>query len=291
MATAESTSTTLAKKPVKKAATKKAATKKAVTKKPAAKTAAKKGVLVEPDLISTTATELENLKPAEAFKMVAELAENVDYTYFKLGGVLSVIQSNGWYTDEGYETFRGFVETEYGINYRKAMYLVAIYNGLVESGVSWDKVKDIGWTKLKELANIITEDTVDKWVKAAKEMTVIQLIEYIKEDKKGSAETSDDGKGKSPSTDVKSMTFKLHADQREIVEEAIEKAKGEADTEYPAVALEAVCLSFLNAGTKKPAKTKVKTVPMAEQMEKAGWEAVLETFEKIWPDIDLTVEP
>jgi len=250
-----------------------------------AKTATKEKP-VKGDLIVETAHELENLKKDVAFKLVSELAENVDYTYFKLGGVLSVIQSNNWYGDEGYETFRSFVETEYGIHYRKAMYLVAIYNGLVDSGVTWDSVKGLGWTKLKELAHLLTPQNVKKWVKVASDLTVLQLIEYIKEQNKGTLEKGKDAKD-SDAAAVSSMTFKVHKDQKEVIEEALEKAKGEANTEVNTVALEAICLSYMSGGKKAKAAPKKQT--LAEQMGDHTWEQVLEEFEKLWPDVDISV--
>lgn len=270
----EKPSTTAKKKVVAK---KKAAAKKATVKKAAVK---------QVDLIVETATNLETLKKKDAFKMVGELVESVDYTYFQLGGVLSVIQSNEWFLDEGYETFKAFVETNYGINYRKAVYLVAIYNGLVESEVEWKKVKDLGWTKLKELAAILTPDNVDEWVKQAKSMTVLQLIEYIKEQKAGSLDSSGSDMS-SESSKVTTMTFKVHEDQKEIIKAAVDKGKEEAETEFDAVALEAICLTYINSGSPKKAG-KQKSLK-ALMKDSGNWEEVLETFGEIWPEVDITV--
>ena len=103
------------------------------------------------DLIELTVKELENLDKESAYEQVSNLSENIDYNYFRLGGVFSVIQANGWYHDDGYENFRQCVEDKFGVQYRKAMYLIQIYNDLVASGVKWSQVKSIGWSKLKAL--------------------------------------------------------------------------------------------------------------------------------------------
>ena len=122
--------------------------------------------------------EIENMKEKQALELVGTLAEQTEVTFFKLGGVLSVIQANGWFAP--YNSFREFVEKKHGIHYRKAVYWTDIYNKLAEAKVPWDKVKYIGWTKLKEIAGVITTDNVDEWVKIAKENNTISLIETVK---------------------------------------------------------------------------------------------------------------
>lgn len=237
------------------------------------------------DMIVKTAHEIENLKEDKAFKLVPQLLNNIDHDYFRLGGVLSVIQAQGWYMDKNYENFRAFVESECGIQYRKAMYLISIYNGLVESGVQWEQVKHLGWTKLKELSSILTPDNVDEWVGAAEAMTVLQLQEHIKAK---SAGASTGGDAPATETDAKkttTMTFKLHEDQKQTVREALDKAKHETGTEFDAVALEQMALDFLG-GT-----SKLKAVPtLKELMAGKSAEEVLQVFGEVFPDVELTAE-
>ncbi len=233
------------------------------------------------DMIVQTAKEVENLKADKAFQMVPALLDNIDHDYFRLGGVLAVIQSNGWYQDKGHETFRAFVEAECGLQYRKAMYLVQIYNSLVESGIAWDKVKHLGWTKLKELANILSPENVDEWVSLAENVTVLQLQEYIKEATKGESAGDSPEVAADPSKTT-TMTFKLHADQKATVREALDKAKHETGSEFDAVALEAICIDFLGA------TSKLKAIPSLQELMKGkSAEEVLEAFGEIFPDVTL----
>ncbi len=233
------------------------------------------------DMIVKTAKEVENMKAEKAFQMVPALLDNIDHDYFRLGGVLAVIQSQGFYQDKGFDTFRAYVESECGIQYRKAMYLVQIYNSLVESGIPWVKVKHLGWTKLKELANILSPSNVDEWVSLAENVTVLQLQAYIKDATKG------ESAGDSPETEVDpskttTMTFKLHADQKATVREALDKAKHETGSEFDAVALEAICIDFLGS------TSKLKAVPsLLELMKGKSAEEVLEAFGEVFPDISL----
>lgn len=236
------------------------------------------------DMIVKTAHEIENLKEDKAFKMVPQLLDNIDHDYFRLGGVLSVIQAQGWYMDKNYESFRAFVEADCGINYRKAMYLIEIYNGLVESGVEWDKVKHLGWTKLKELAKILTPANVDEWVALidGQEMTVLQLQEHIRALEAGSAPAAEDASVAAESKKTTTMTFKLHEDQKATIREALDKAKHVSSTESDTVALEFIALDYLGGDS---ALKKVPT--LQELMSGKSAEEVLGAFGEVFPDVIL----
>lgn len=237
------------------------------------------------DLIVQVAHQVENMKEDKAFKLVPQLLDSIDKDYFILGGILSAIQNQGWYMDKGYENFRAYVENECSIQYRKAMYLISIYNGLVESGVAWAKVSELGWTKLKELAGILTPDNVDEWVGYAKEMTTLQLQEFIKSKTAGAVAGGDapvqaDVVEAAKKT-VTTMTFKVHPDQKDTVKAALEKAKHETGTTVDTVALEHICLDFLSG-------TKLKNVPtLKELMDGRSAEEVLEVFGEVFPDVVL----
>lgn len=236
----------------------------------------------ETDLIVMTAHEVENLKEDKAFKMVPALLDSTAQGDFKLGGVLSVIQAQGWYMDRGYENFRSYVESECGLNYRKAMYLISIYNGLVESGVKWEQVKHLGWTKLKELSSILTSENVADWVAKAEEMTVLQLQEYIKAQSAGSAVGGDEPTTKDAKKTT-TMTFKLHEDQKQTVKEALAKAKHETGTSVDTVALEHICLDFLGGQSKL-----AKMPTLEELMKDKSAEEVLSVFGEMFPDVEIT---
>jgi Mg/Co/Ni transporter MgtE len=163
------------------------------------------------------------------------------------------------------------------------MYLIQIYTGLVESGVAWEKVKHLGWSKLKELANILAPDNVDAWVALAEQVTVLQLQEQIKEATKGSSAGDSPEAPETADTKTTTMTFKLHEDQKVTIREALDKAKHESGTEHDAVALEAICLDFLGGSSKLKAVPSLKSL-----MEGKSVEEVLEAFGEVFPDVELT---
>ena len=237
--------------------------------------APKSGTVEKPgeDVLSDLVHEIENLKEHEAREAVQALNEETEMTLFKLGGVLSVIQANGWYAPYG--TFREYVEKELGMHYRKATYWVAIYNHLAESKVPWEKVKHLGWSKLKEIAPVMTLENVDEWVKIAEGQTLLQLIETVKSHKQ-----KDNPKliGDEASKPVSTMTFKVHEDQKETIKAAIAKAKEQSSTTVDTVALEYICLDFLGGQT------------MSQRLKKMGLEAALEALEKAFPNTNISVE-
>jgi hypothetical protein len=254
------------------------------------------------DLIVNTVQEVEGYDKDAAYNAAATLEEGVEFSYFKLGGILNRINEEGWYADEGYAKFSDFVEDRFGVKRSKAMHLIKIYNDLIESGVMWSDVSAIGWSKLKEISSVITKKNVKGWVKKAAGATVIQLAEMVREAKSESSGSTEDAEpGESPK--ISSMTFKVHDDQKEVVNEAIKKAKAETGNEHANQALEAICLDYLS-GPSKPVLETSEDEP--EQAEKAAPEKptleglkeymsnfthlqVLEVFEQLFPDVDITV--
>ncbi|QWS69833.1 hypothetical protein [Vibrio phage vB_VpS_PG28] len=284
----------------------KTATKKTTSTPKKAPTAAqqKKILAVAPlptDAIGDTVVAIENLKASEALPLVTEMMESNDFNEFKMGGVLSVIDANGYWRDQGYEKFADFIEGHYGIKYRKAMYLIGIYNSLVESGVEWEQVSSLGWTKLKEICGFLTPDNVDKWVELASSMSTIALIAYIKTcDEDGEPKEGGEKLDKNPAAnpDVSHMTFKVHTEQRDLIREAIDKAKEEAGTEHDNVALEHIATQYLQGTLGKKAAKPAKQKTLAEQIvalhakdPDVAIETILNQVADLYPEYDITVAP
>ncbi len=257
-----------------------------------AKKTAKEGEVIPPDFISKTATEIENVKTQEdAEAAISQLLEAEGVNVFKLGGYLSVVQQHQWFGD--HENFREYVQNTFGMSYRKAKYLTDIYTGLLESGISWEKVAKIGWTKMAAMISILTVENVDEWVKKAESMKTLQLIAEV--DAKKKAAISPDGKATEVAT-VTTKTFKLHADQRETIMLALEKAREQSGTEVDAVALEHICLDFM-AGPTKTGESKTITSKKFYEDRLAAHsgdigktlEDVFAGFEEVFPNVNVEV--
>lgn len=233
------------------------------------------------NLIHDVAVEIEGLTKTKALNQAAKLAEDIEANYFKLGGLLRLIQQEQWF--DGFPTFDTFVLERFGFAVRKAHYLIQIYTNLVDKQIPWEKVVGMGWTKLKDLAPILTLENLEEWVEKASKCTVVELQALIK------AATNPSGEATSTKTTSDSVTvkFKLHNDQNEVVQSALAKAKGELTTEFDNVALAGICTGFLaNASGVAPAGE----VDLVELFKSAGFEKVLGAFEQAFPLIDLTVD-
>ncbi len=212
------------------------------------------------DLIDITVKELQNLSESQADEEFAKVNAKIDdsATYFRLGGVLSVIKAGNFIGE--HESFRAKVEAEFEMKYRKADYLIEIYDNLVASGVKWNDIKEVGWSKMKEISHLITPENVEEWVEKCQTMNRDTLINEVK------MMDADDGDdigsklskaGKAESV-VSTMSFKVHADQKETITLALEKVKDIDSTYVSGVALEYICQDFLS-GSKK-VKTRDMTI-------------------------------
>ena len=139
----------------------------------------------------------------------------------------------------------------------------------------WEKVKNIGWTKLKDLAPVLTKENVDQWVPIAEQQTAIQLVETVKA---AVAANSPKALEDQTSKTVTTKTFKVHEDQKTTIEAAIDKAKAAANTTVDTVALELICMDYAAAPT------------MVQRLKQMGIEAALKALEDAYPNAKIDVE-
>jgi hypothetical protein len=249
--------------------------------------APKEGEIIEPDLIKDIVHEVENMEKKTALELVVELNEQADISFFRLGGILSLVSANGWWQNEEkqYKTFREYIEKEHGLEYRKATYWIAIYNALAKSDVPWKKVKEVGWTKLKEIAKVLTVENVDEWVDKAKQVNTLTLQDMVKKETSG----SDDAGAPAETEKVTTKTFKVHSGQKEVIETAIKKAKEASGTEVDTVALEFICQDYLG-GSGAADASKTPAQKLAQQLKGMDIEVVMHIVDESFPDFDFTVD-
>jgi hypothetical protein len=181
------------------------------------------------------------LAEQDALEAAKALIEQVERTYFTLGGVLSHIYAEGIHKSVGYDGKRGFadyVEAELGIQYRKAMYLINIYDYFRALGVDETRLGEIGWSKAKELVNHANAENFDELVDYAKSNTRDDLVKFLK------TQNVSDGTGEGGSVKKVRLTFSLFADQSETVTRAIDAAKTMAGSDDPNQALEYICAEW-----------------------------------------------
>lgn len=233
------------------------------------------------DTIVNMVAQVEKLTEKTVFHAIFKLLDNVSESNFMLGILFDKIVSEEWWKIRGYKSFKEFVEVDVGMKFRKAYYLMSISNALVASEIPWAKVAPMGWSKLKEITEILSLENVDEWVAkimGPPELTVFQIQEIVKEIKAGSLDSTD---VPDATSEFSSKTFKLHADQRENIEAALTKGRKEAETEYDAVALDAICMNYLAGGKV------VKPKSLSDTLKLYELEDVLEAVMVVWPEIDL----
>jgi len=248
--------------------------------KPEAAVIGKKKVEKTGNLIMDIAHEVESLTKTKALNMADSLAENIEVNYFKMGGVLKLINDSSWF--EGFSSFDDFVFEKYGFQGRKARYLISIYDNLVTKQIPWEKVAHLGWTKLKDLAPVLTPENVDEWVAKAEKVTVMELQALLK-----AGQPSGEGDKTAKTTDeVVKIQFKLKPDQADVVQQALAKAKGELHTEYDTVALENICAGYVggNSAVAKP-------FSLDDVIKTTGFEPLLTRISEMFPEYDISVVP
>jgi hypothetical protein len=215
--------------------------------------------------------KIENLKRPDALAKLAELDAAHERSCFEIGGVLSVIQKNGWF--DPYSSFNEWVEKEAGMKRGKARALTRVYDVIVGAGISPAHFKKIDWTKLRALTPVLTPDNTEYWCNAAAKNSRAELEELVKQHKAASAGAAKPG----GSTASHKWTFKFHDDQNETVTTAIDKAKKASGTEHDSVAIELICLGYLGAHG------------LADWMKKIGVESALKALEEAFPGLDFNV--
>jgi predicted NAD-dependent protein-ADP-ribosyltransferase YbiA (DUF1768 family) len=124
------------------------------------------------------------LSAVEIRDKIQVLKESIDKDYFYLCRLLWEVNKKSYYHDWGYGTFKEYIASEVQFKVTKAMYLVQIWQSLyVNSGDPdvFNKVINVGWSKAKELARVVTKENVDDWVEKAKHLTVDALVKEVKQ--------------------------------------------------------------------------------------------------------------
>lgn len=234
------------------------------------------------NMLVDIATEVEGLSKQKALNRAESLVGDIDRSFIELGGVLKVIRENTWF--DGFPSYGEFVSAKFGFEERKARYLEEIYTNLVDKQIPWEKVAGLGWTKLKDLAKVLTPENVDEWVAKAAPLSVSELQALLKSEK-----AKAEGESAATTSTTQTMKFKLQNDQIATVQNALAKAKGEVGTEYDNVALETICAGYLG-GT-----IQVQAAQSPEDMVKTalgaiGWEKVFGVIGEVYPNLNVDVK-
>ncbi len=246
--------------------------KKVVSKK---KAASKTGS----DLIMKISNEVENLGFEKAEEAVIRSSKESGIHIFRLGGALSVIQSNGWYKQAGYPQFKAYVEEKFALKHARARYFIQIYRKVIEMGLNWAVVERIGWTKFRVIMPILTKSNLKMWLKKADKLTYNTLEATVKKAKQGAPVDSDEN--------ITTLSFKVHDDQLSCIEEALTQAGKDSESDVKAVQLTSVAMAFNGGPSAPPAKQKTgKGIGDLKATVAANdYQAVLTMVESVYPHV------
>lgn len=117
---------------------------------------------------------LAKLSKPEILNLLSFLTEKISRSFIMMGGLLYTIRKNKWYAPD-YPNFQEFCDAYVDIQYRKAMYLITIYESLVGNHIPFEEAAKLGYTKLVLLAPYFTSDNFDGIVSWALPLKTAQI--------------------------------------------------------------------------------------------------------------------
>lgn len=176
---------------------------------------------------------------------VLDTKNQVDSGYIDLARDLATIYHSAYYRDWGFKTFKQYCESELEFKYGKAATLVKIWDRVGGSGISQERLEEIGWTKLRHMLRAVGDDEdIGDYLDRAENMTLQQIADLVAE-KKGTLSGNSDG--------IK-LNLNMDSDQGAIIMEALAASKELLQIENDVVALQMICQDWMEAQGHSPEK-------------------------------------
>ena len=176
------------------------------------------------------------------------LKNDIENCYTSLAEGLYQAHNNAHYLDWGFETFKDYCEEELGIKYRRVQYMVQIASTVKKLGIAWDDIREIGWTKARNLVPMLNMEnsgrTIKEWLDFAAGTTVLGLEAEVKEVKAQAKSISGALEGGEAKASETKYSLYLNEEQLSIVTNAIESAKSMFDVMKDTEALENICYQW-----------------------------------------------
>jgi hypothetical protein len=185
-------------------------------------------------------------------KQIVEADGALSENYLALSEGLYEAYHREYYKEKwGYATWEDYCNKELTTHYRKAMNLVEIWDKVKSLNLPHDKVVQLGWTKMKDIASVITEKNAKQWLAKAEKMTSRELTEAVRTVRKK------DTSGTEVPT-ITTMTFRMSEAEASVITDAIEVAKRLCGSDNAVVALEMVCQDWMEAKGQQPERAKLE---------------------------------
>ena len=178
--------------------------------------------------------------------------DRVDSGYMDLSKLLHQAYYKEFYVEWGHEDFRSYCDAELGTDYRKAMYLVDIWDKVRKLNLPLKEVEAIGWSKMKEVAAVIDEKNAKEWLTKAKEMSARDLQEAVRLVRKSDGTLGD------TVPKITTMSLKMSESEAGIILDAIEEAKKLCENDNPVVALGMICQDWSESQGQAPKRASLE---------------------------------
>lgn len=183
---------------------------------------------------------------------ILEKYKLIETGYVDLAQLMSEAYHREYYTKWGFKDFREFCDSELGMQYRKALYLVDIWDKVKSLNLSRAKVEKLGWTKMKDIAQVVTADNAKEWMDKAEKMTSRELQEAVK------VSRSPDRTAGGVVPHITTMSLKMSEAETRVIMEALEEAKKLTNSDSSVVALEMICQDWLESKGVAPQRTSLE---------------------------------
>jgi hypothetical protein len=166
-------------------------------------------------------------------KEILDLRNGLERGYLKLSKLLSEVRHQQLYVKWGFATFADYLDKELGFHERKAEHLIKIWDKVRSFKLDEERIKKIGWTKMRQVVPLLTEKNSKDLINKAENLSVRDLGEKIK---------SLRAIERTPAI----MVLKLSLDDSEyrIVMDSIEEAK-KLTKQSTGQALEMICQDWM----------------------------------------------
>lgn len=223
-----------------------------------------------------------------------ELVTDLEHGYMELAEILYRVYDTpkgnqkhgpplfvGW----GYKTFEDYVNQELGFAVRKAQRLRLIWHRLevelsaLDSEVRQRIVK-LGWTKVREIVNVLTIENALEWVEKAERMSSRDLEEEVRKfrDQVDQDRLQAISEGRDPTSVATGVPMKAEKvwktfpfdskDDRDLVLQALERASQLSGTDMDTPNLVQICTDFLatNDFLTATGETKLRYIAKIEKL-------------------------
>lgn len=190
-----------------------------------------------------------------AIDVAVQLNQDIQESYFYMGGALSmVLQSGAYLTEnggeyEGEDAFNDFCQAEFGFKASKGRQLARIYNTFSNlSDFDPEKLRGIGWSLAGKAEKYVTDENVNEVLEevAADGVTQRNVDTILSEKFTDAQGTSASGRAttRGDKLQLTTLSFRLTEDGAETVKIALQQCMKQKGIEHENEALEAIMVEW-----------------------------------------------